>query len=96
MPCNAASTCSSANMVANQCLAFSLYLCTRLQMFIGRNLAPDPRMDVEAAKEKAGAISFPAGTKALFLGRAHYGCVATVLPPLEGEVSCCRVCPRAG
>ena len=60
-----------------------------LQMFINlhANRALDPRMDVEAAKAKAGAIAFPPGTQVLFLGRAHYGCVATVLPPLEDQVS---------
>ena len=56
------------------------------QMYIGRNLAPDPRMDVEAAKEKAGAIAFQPGMQALFLGRAYYGCLATVLPPLDDQV----------
>ena len=55
-------------------------------MFILTHKAPDPRMDVEAAKEKAGAIAFPPGSQALFLGRAHYGCLATVLPSLDGEV----------
>ena len=56
-------------------------------MFIARNLAPDPRMDVQAAQDRAGAIAFPPGLQTLFLGRAHYGCVATVLPPLDGQVT---------
>lgn len=62
------------------------WLAGCMQLFIPRNPAPDPRLDLEAAKARAGDIAFPPGTETFYLGRAHYGCVATVLPPLDGQV----------
>ena len=49
-------------------------------MTLRRNPSPDPRTDAALA---AGLASpqLVEGASALFLGRAHYGCIATVLPP---------------
>lgn len=52
----------------------------RVQATLRRNVAPDPRLDPAAAAARLGALDFKAGSEALFLGRAHYGCVAAVLP----------------
>lgn len=65
------------------------------------NKAPDPRLDPGRATAQAGDIAFPPGSQAIFLGRIHYGCLATVLPPINGEVLyplsrlylCCYVGP---
>ena len=40
--------------------------------------AQDPRTDPEAAAARLASVKLQAGDQALFLGRAHYGCVATV------------------
>ncbi len=52
----------------------------RAQATLRRNVAPDPRLDPAAAAARLGALDFKPGGEALFLGRAHYGCAATVLP----------------
>lgn len=53
-----------------------------LQATLRRNPAPDPRFQTQAEAD-GGAATAPepleAGTKALFLGRAHYGCMAEVV-----------------
>ena len=70
------------------------------QVTLRRNPSPDPRTDAALA---AGLASpqLVEGASALFLGRAHYGCVATVLPPntvgLTRQVrvtQCCRQSAR--
>ena len=38
----------------------------------------DPRTDPELATTRLAAIRLRPGDQALFLGRAHYGCVATL------------------
>ena len=49
-------------------------------MTLRRNPAPDPRAD--AALAAGGRIAdLPPGTRGIFVGRAYYGCVATVLEP---------------
>ena len=49
-------------------------------MTLRRNPSPDPRTDAALG---AGLASpeLKEGSQALFLGRAHYGCLATLLPP---------------
>lgn len=55
-----------------------------LQMTLRRNPSPDPRFEILGATAAASGEGLFApllpGTKALFLGRAHYGCIAEVLP----------------
>ncbi len=50
------------------------------QVTLRRNPSPDPRTDAALAAG-LGSPQLVEGASALFLGRAHYGCVATVLPP---------------
>lgn len=58
-----------------------------MQATLRRNVAPDPRLDPQAAAARLGALEFKPGSQALFLGRAHYGCVATVLPAASPGLS---------
>ena len=46
-----------------------------------RNPAPDPRLDAKAAAAAMQSMGWRPGARALFLGRAYYGCLAVVLPP---------------
>lgn len=56
------------------------------QVSLRRNPAPDPRL--EAALAAGGAAAdLPPGSRALFVGRAYYGCAATVLPPASAGFS---------
>ena len=68
--------CTLIRMKPDGC--WSLVLA--LKVTLRRNPSPDPRTDMALA---AGLASpqLVEGASALFLGRAHYGCVATVLPP---------------
>ena len=52
--------------------------CFCMQMCVWTPVAQDPRTDPEAAAARLASIKLQAGDQALFLGRAHYGCVATV------------------
>ncbi|DBA92644.1 TPA: hypothetical protein ACH3X1_002861 [Trebouxia sp. C0004] len=58
-----------------------------LQASLRRNPAPDPRRDPSSVGSQLGALKFETGQKALFLGRAYYGCVATVLPPVTAGLT---------
>ena len=58
-----------------------------IQATLRRNVAPDPRLEPKAAAARLGALEFRPGSQALFLGRAHYGCVATVLPSASPGLS---------
>ena len=58
-----------------------------LQASLRRNPAPDPRRDPASVGSQLGALKFETGQKALFLGRAYYGCVATILPPVTAGLS---------
>ncbi|KAA6417737.1 MAG: 5 -3 exoribonuclease 1, partial [Trebouxia sp. A1-2] len=58
-----------------------------LQASLRRNPAPDPRRDPSTVGSQLGALKFETGQKALFLGRAYYGCVATVLPPVNAGLT---------
>jgi 5'-3' exoribonuclease 1 len=55
-----------------------------LQLTLRRNPAPDPRFEPEAAGAALAGATLAPGARAIFLGRAHYGCVATVLPDAAG------------
>lgn len=57
------------------------------QASLRRNPAPDPRRDPSTVGGQLGALQFEVGQKGLFLGRAHYGCVATVLPGVSPGLS---------
>jgi 5'-3' exoribonuclease 1 len=52
-----------------------------LQLTLRRNPAPDPRFSPGAAGAELAGLALEPGARAVFLGRAYYGCVATVLPP---------------
>ena len=57
-----------------------------LQVSLRRNPAPDPRLDAALAAG-GGAADLPPGSRALFVGRAYYGCAATVVPPASAGFS---------
>lgn len=50
-------------------------------------MAPDPRLDPATAQGRAGAGQLEVGSRALFLGRAYFGCIATVLPDVSRGLS---------
>jgi hypothetical protein len=50
-------------------------------------MAPDPRLDPATAQGRAGAEQLEVGSRALFLGRAYFGCIATVLPDVSRGLS---------
>lgn len=58
-----------------------------VQASLRRNPAPDPRRDPSSVGSQLGALKFETGQKALFLGRAYYGCVATILPPVTAGLT---------
>ena len=47
-------------------------------MCVWNHTVQDARTDPEAAAARLASIRLQAGDQALFLGRAHYGCVATI------------------
>lgn len=51
-----------------------------MQLVVRRNPSPDPRFQPETATTSLVSYDFKPGARALFLGRSHYGCMATVLP----------------
>lgn len=55
-------------------------LCAHVQLVVRRNPSPDPRFQPETATASLVSYDFKPGARALFLGRSHYGCMATVLP----------------
>ena len=57
------------------------------QATLRRNPAPDPRRDPSAVGVQLGALKYEVGQKGLFLGRTHYGCLATVLPSVSPGLS---------
>ncbi len=50
-------------------------------------MAPDPRLDPATAQGRADAGQLQVGSRALFLGRAYFGCLATVLPDVSRGLS---------
>lgn len=62
-------------------------VCGFKQATLRRNMAPDPRLDPAVAQSRAAAGELSVGSLALFLGRAHFGCVATVLPDVSRGLS---------
>lgn len=52
-----------------------------LQMTLRKDPAPDPRYDPKLMSEDDGIVSydFKPGSKAIFLGRAYYGCLARIV-----------------
>lgn len=52
--------------------------------------APDPRLDPARIAKEILTFDFREGAQAIWLGRANYGCLATVLPTanlgLDNEV----------
>lgn len=57
------------------------------QATLRRNMAPDPRLDPATAQGRADAGQLQVGSRALFLGRAYFGCLATVLPDVSRGLS---------
>ena len=51
-----------------------------VQATLRRNPAPDLRQDATAMAQLRGGLSFEEGQHVLFLGTAHYGCLARILP----------------
>jgi 5'-3' exoribonuclease 1 len=51
-----------------------------MELVVRRNPSPDPRFQPETATASLVSYDFKPGARALFLGRSHYGCMATVLP----------------
>jgi hypothetical protein len=69
-------------------LGGSLLLLGRpVQATLRRNIAPDPRLDPEQARDRAGALELAVGSQAVFLGRSYFGCLATVLPDASRGLS---------
>ena len=62
---------------------------TRLpdQATLRHNKAEDPRLDPAAARARLGAAELRVGDQALFLGKTHFGCLATVLPDVSRGLS---------
>ncbi|KAK9818370.1 hypothetical protein WJX72_011521 [[Myrmecia] bisecta] len=58
-----------------------------IQATLRRNPTPDPRFDPASVSAQLAGLEFGAGSKALFLGRQYYGCVATVLPGVGAGLS---------
>lgn len=52
-----------------------------LQMTLRKNPAPDPRYDPNLMKKERSVLwyDFKVGSKALFLGKAYYGCTARII-----------------
>ena len=57
------------------------------QATLRRNTNPDPRLDPEAAKKRLGDLQLTVGSKAIFVGRSHFGCVATITPDASRGLS---------
>ena len=57
------------------------------QATLRHNKAEDPRLDAAAVQAKLGAEELTVGARALFLGRTHFGCLATVLPDVSRGLS---------
>ena len=57
------------------------------QATLRRNTNPDPRLDPEAAKKRLGDLQLTVGSKAIFVGRSHFGCVATIIPDASRGLS---------
>lgn len=64
-----------------------LHVNAYLQASLRRNPAPDPRRDPTLVGSQVGALKYEVGQKGLFLGRAYYGCLATVLPSVSPGLS---------
>lgn len=64
-----------------------IFRCCWEQATLRRNTAPDPRMDPAAVQGQAGSGQLQVGSRALFLGRAYFGCIATVLPDVSKGLS---------
>ena len=62
------------------------------QATLRHNKAEDPRLDPEAVRAKLGAVKLAVGSQALFLGKTHFGCLATVLPEVSRGLSK-QACP---
>lgn len=58
------------------------------QVTLKHHPSPDPRMDPSHADHR-GALAFPPGSVAIFVGKPNFGCLAEVLPPLAGEHQVC-------
>ncbi|GAB4816899.1 hypothetical protein N2152v2_003945 [Parachlorella kessleri] len=58
-----------------------------IQLVLRRNPSPDPRFQPEATAEALTGTDLTPGAKGLYLGRAHYGCLATVLPPASAGLT---------
>lgn len=57
------------------------------QLVLRRNPSPDPRFQPDTAAAALTGIDLEPGARALYLGRAHYGCLATVLPPVAAGMT---------
>ena len=64
------------------------------QATLRHNKAEDPRLDAAAVQAKTGPRELAVGDCALFLGRTHFGCLATVLPDVSRGLS--KQVTRAG
>jgi len=76
--CQPQVVCAPEETMRNDCL---------WQATLRRNTNPDPRLDPEAAKKKLGDMQLTAGSKAIFVGRSHFGCVATIIPDASRGLS---------
>lgn len=56
-------------------------------MVLRRNPSPDPRFQPDTVAAALAAVELTPGSKGLYLGRAHYGCIATVLPPVAAGMT---------
>ena len=76
-------------MDGNACKLYATLISMLLapQATLRRNTNSDPRLDPEAAKKKLGDLQLSVGSKAIFIGRSHFGCVATVIPEASKGLS---------
>ena len=56
------------------------------QATLRRNPTPDARLEPAYAKSKLDGLAFRPGSRAIFLGRTHYGCIATIVSESEGII----------
>ena len=71
----------------NYALMWQTYL-RFLQVVLKHNESPDPRLDPSNPLHESQQWLEP-GAMAIFVGKAHFGCLATVLPPLNQTVPIC-------
>ena len=55
-----------------------------MQAALASNPSPDPRLDPSIAGAEDNQMGV--GSQHIFLGKAHYGCLATIAEPVKGPI----------